>query len=87
VIRPSELELHARARELFERENPGRLWRAPIGTPANSPIAQRAAGLVERQNILVQVRAQMRAEGAEVTTEDESLSEASGGRNYVLPQR
>jgi hypothetical protein len=87
VIRLSELELHARAKELFERENPGRLWRAPIGTPANSPIAQRAAGLVERQDVLAHIRTQMRAEGAEMTTEDESLSESSGGRNYVLPQR
>jgi hypothetical protein len=72
---------------MFERENPNRLWRAPIGTPANSPIAQRAAGLVERQNVLARIRIEMRAEGADLATEEESLAEASGSRNYVLPQR
>jgi len=87
LVRSSELELHARARELFEHENLGRLWRAPVGAPANSPASQTAASLVERQNYLVRIRAQMRDEGAAMVTEEESLSEALGGRNYVLPQR
>jgi len=87
LVRSSELELHARARELFERENLGRLWRTPVGAPANSPASQTAASLVERQNYLVRIRAQMRDEGAMIVTEEESLSRALGGRNYVLPQR
>lgn len=85
MIRPSELELHARAKELFERENLGRLWRVPNGASVNLG-AHTVASLIERQIFLSRVRAQMRAEGAVLITEDESLSGASSGRNYVLPQ-
>ena len=87
MVRSSELELHARAQELFERENLGRLWRAPFGALANSPASQTAASLVERQNYLVRIRAQMRDEGAELITDEENRSGALRGRNYVLPQR
>lgn len=86
-MRSSELELHARAQELFERENPGRLWRTPVGAPANSPTSQATASLIERQNYLLRIRNQMRAEGAELITDEENRSEALRGRNYVLPQR
>ena len=86
-MRSSELELHARAQDLFEQENPGRLWRPPVGTPAISRVAQEAASLIERQNYLSRIRAQMQAEGAKLVTEAESRSETLRGRNYVLPQR
>ena len=87
MVRSSELELHARVQELFEKENPGRLWRAPVGAPANSPASQTAATLVERQNYLARMRNLMRAEGAELVTNEESRSESLRARNYVLPQR
>ena len=86
-MRSSELELHARAKDLFERENPGRLWRPPVGTSAISRVAQEAASLIERQNYLSQTRAHMQAEGAKLVTEAESRSETLRSRNYVLPQR
>jgi hypothetical protein len=79
--------MHARAKELFELENPGRLWRPPVGTPAISRVAQEAASLIERQNYLSRIRAQMQAEGAKLVTEAESRSETLRSRNYVLPQR
>jgi hypothetical protein len=87
LVRSSELELHARAQELFERENPSRLWRTPVGAPANSPASQAAASLIERQNYLFRIRGQMRAEGSELITDEENRSGALRGRNYVLPQR
>jgi len=74
MIRSLQLELHARAKELFERENPGRLWRAPVGTPVDSPVAQAAAGLTERRDILIRVRTQMRVESTKLVAEKESLS-------------
>ena len=87
MLRSSELELHARAKDLFERENPGRLWRPPVGTSAISRVAQEADSLIERQNYLSQTRAQMQSEGTKLVTEAESRSEATRGRNDVSPRR
>lgn len=70
MIRSSELELHARAKELFERENPGRLWRVPSDSPPNPMKPYRTAGLIERQNYLGRIRAQMHAEGMVLETEE-----------------
>ena len=72
MIRQSELELHARAKALFESEHPGRLWRAPVGSAPGSADGLSAAGLIERQNYLARVRAEMRAEGKRFETETEN---------------
>lgn len=79
MIRQSELELHARAKDLFESEHPGRLWRAPVGSAPGSAIDRSAAGLVERQNYLARVRAEMRAEGKRFETEAENPPQLSLG--------
>jgi predicted AAA+ superfamily ATPase len=65
LIRPSELELHARAQKLFEHENPGRFWRTPASFPIAPSYSERIAGLIERQAYLARVREQMRAEGVQ----------------------
>jgi hypothetical protein len=80
LVRLSELELHARAKVLFEQENPGRLWRSPVGSALGSAQDQSAASLVERQVLLSRVRAQMRAEGVELVTDEESPPQHGAGR-------
>ncbi len=72
MVRSSELEVHARAKKLFEQENPGRLWRAPLGAMQGSASDRSAAGLIERQNYLSRVRTEMRAEGVQIETEEET---------------
>ncbi|MET3691648.1 hypothetical protein [Methylobacterium goesingense] len=68
-----------RAQELFERENPGRLWRAPSGTTPGSIVDRSAAGLLERQNYLSRVRTKMRAEGVQIEKDEENLTQLSLG--------
>jgi hypothetical protein len=80
VLRSSELELHARAKVLFERESPGRLWRSPVGSAQGSAQDRSAANLVERQVFLSRVRTQMRAEGVELVTDEESPPQHGTGR-------
>lgn len=80
MVRSSELELHARAKELFERDNPGRLWRAPVGSAPGSASDRSAAGLIERQNYLSRIRAQMRAEGVQLATEEDNSPQLSLGK-------
>lgn len=63
MIRSSEIEIHVRAKELYERENPGCFWRMPANTSALPRTLYRTAGLIERQAYLGRVREQMRAEG------------------------
>ena len=79
MIRSSELELHARAKELYERENPGRLWRVPPGALPNPVRPYRLAGLIERQNYLARIRDQMRAEGIVLETEENPPQPRLGG--------
>ncbi len=75
MVRSSELEVHARAKELFERENPGRLWRAPVGSVQGSADDLSTANLMERQNYLSYIRAQMRAEGMHLEAEEKNPSQ------------
>ena len=79
MIKSPELELHARAQELFERENPGYLWRVPIDTKDKFTASQRTAGLIERQMYLARVRVQMRAEGVTLAPEENSQRREPSG--------
>ena len=64
MIRQTELEMHERAKALFEQENPGTLWRMSSGK--EPPVGQRFATLIERQHMLARIRRQMRQERQEV---------------------
>ena len=63
LIRSTELELHARAQELFESENPGRLWRVPTRSQLGTVALDRTPNMTERQIYLAHVRTLMRQEG------------------------
>jgi hypothetical protein len=71
VIRQSELDVHARAEELFERENPGCLWRAPPKVAYQPFAPRRTASMIERQTYLARVRERMQAEGVQLVTDEE----------------
>lgn len=64
MIRQTELELHERAKALFEQENPGTLWRLSSGK--KPPKGQRFATVIERQEMLARVREAMRREGMDL---------------------
>lgn len=66
MIRHLELEIYERAKELFERENPGKLWRLPVGI--DSIVGQKLSALTERQNYLTRIRDQVRAESEAMAT-------------------
>lgn len=68
MIRKSELELHAKAKALFERENQGRVWNVPADAPSRQGFQY--ADLMERQDYLARVRDQMRQDGQEVSEGD-----------------
>lgn len=68
MIRQTELELHERAKTLFEQENPGALWRLSSGI--EPPRGQRFATLIERQDYLSRIRHDMRQEGANTDVDE-----------------
>lgn len=78
MIRSSEIELHVRAKALFERENLGCVWNIPAD--ASSRRIYRYANLIERQNYLARVREQMRAEGVHLEAGEENLLQPKPGR-------
>ncbi|WP_156368967.1 hypothetical protein [Methylobacterium sp. Leaf100] len=71
MIRQSELDVHVRAQELFERENPGCLWRAPPSAAYQPSAPRRTASMIERQIYLARVRERMQAEGVQLVTDEE----------------
>lgn len=71
MIRQSELDVHTRAEELFERENPGCLWRSPTSAAYRPSAPRRTASMMERQIYLARVRERMQAEGVPLVTDEE----------------
>lgn len=71
MIRQSELDVHARAEELFERENPECLWRSPPSAAYQPSAPRRTASMIERQIYLARVRERMQAEGVPLVTDEE----------------
>lgn len=71
MIRQSELDVHARAQELFERENSGCLWPSPPSAAYQPFAPRRTASMTERQIYLARVRERMQAEGAQLVTDEE----------------
>jgi len=64
MIRQTDLELHERAKALFEKESPGALWRLSSGK--QPPIGQRFATLIEHQEMLARIREAVRQEGMDL---------------------
>ena len=60
-IRQIELKMYEEAKALFEKENPGALWRPSSGK--KPPIRQRFATLIERQQMLGRIRTVMGSGG------------------------
>ena len=62
-----ELDVHVRAQRNFERENPGRIWRAlPPGGARRGGQCDYAT-LTERQEYLLKARHELRAERSETS--------------------
>lgn len=70
MIRLSELEAQKRAQALFEKENPGKAWRLTSGNLNFALQPKKVAGLIERQNYLSRVRAEMLNEGLRLEVEE-----------------